>query len=790
MKTLQLRLTALAVGLALSASVWAQTGPVELNIAAQPLGSALSALTQQSGAQIVFVSDVTAGKTAPAVKGKMTVRVALDHLLQGSGLRLQASDERTFTVVPVNAATANENVLPTVNVTASPAGDLPPVYAGGQVARGGGLGMLGDANFMDTPFNQTSYTAQAIEEQQARSLSDLLVNDPSVRLSSARTNINEDFSIRGFTVASADVALNGMYGLMPYFRVPVEMAERVEVLKGPSGLLNGMPPSGNVGGAINVVPKRAGDEPLTRITTNYVSDSVVGAQADIGRRFGEHKEFGVRFNGAYRDGGTVIDKQDQTDQVYTLGLDYRGERLRASLDLIYQNQDIDPVVRQFGVDDGLTAIPKAPDPDRNYPGYGRSETTDKTVVARAEYDITDDLTVYGGVGKRRHLMDALAGNITLLNAAGDFTSTPAWQVFEVEDDSYEAGANLRFNTGSIKHKVALNYSRVEENQDIYFNFTGFGSARNSNLYAPVDSDTPSTAGIGYKTKPYNSSVLTSYALADTLSFIDDKVKLTLGARHQNVQQQAYVMNVGTPSGDRYDDSAVTPVVGLVVQPYENFSLYANYIEGLSPGQQAPVGTDNAGTIFSPYKTKQYEIGTKLDWGRFATTVSVFQIERPSASTFNNVFAVNGEQRNRGVEFNIFGEVVRDIRLVGGAAYTQGTLTRTADGVNEGNDAIAVPRVQANLGVDWDNVLAPGIGLNARVIYTSSQYVDDANNLELPSWTRFDVGARYQTKVSGKAVTLRANIENVFDKAYWGSSNSGYLYVGAPRTLLVSASVDF
>lgn len=788
MRTLQLRLITFAVGLALSTSLWAQTAPIELNIASQPLSQALSTLARQSGAQIVFVSDVTAGKTAPAVKGKMTVREALNHLLQGSGLRLQASDERTFAVLPVNAATASENVLPTVNVTAAPAGDLPPVYAGGQVARGGGLGMLGDANFMDTPFNQTSYTVQAIEEQQARSLSDLLVNDPSIRLSSARTNINEDFSIRGFTVASSDVALNGMYGLMPYFRVPVEMAERVEVLKGPSGLLNGMPPSGNVGGAINVVPKRAGDEPLTRLTTNYVSDSIGGVQADIGRRFGQNKEFGVRFNGAYRDGDTAIDKQDQTDQVYTLGLDYRGERLRASLDLIYQNQDIDRVVRQFEVDGGLTAMPKAPDPSLNYPGYGRSDATDKTIVARAEYDVTDNLTVYGAAGNRRHRMDALAGNPALLDTAGNFSSFPAWQIFEVEDDSYEAGANLRFNTGAVKHKLALNYSRVENKQDIFMAF--LWPQRNSNLYAPIYSDTPSTAGIDHKTTNYNETVLTSYALADTLSFMDDKVKLTLGARHQNVQQQAYVFGIGTPDGDRYDDSAVTPVVGLVVQPSEGLSLYANYIEGLSPGQIAPPTADNRGTIFSPYKTKQYEIGTKLDWGRFATTVSVFQIERPSASTFNNVFSVNGEQRNRGVEFNVFGEVVRDMRLVGGVAYTQGKLTRTADGVNEGNDAVAVPRLQANLGADWDNVFAPGIGLNARAVYTSSQYVDTANNLELPSWTRFDVGARYQTKLAGKAMTLRANIENVFDKAYWGSSNAGYLYVGAPRTLLLSASMDF
>src|SRR5690606_35485801 len=72
------------------------------------------------------------------------------------------------------------------------------------------------------------------------------------------TNINEDFTIRGLHITSQDVALNGLYGVLPYYRVPMEIAESVEILKGPSALLSGMAPGGNVAGAINIVPKRAG----------------------------------------------------------------------------------------------------------------------------------------------------------------------------------------------------------------------------------------------------------------------------------------------------------------------------------------------------------------------------------------------------------------------------------------------------------------------------------------------------------------------------------------------------
>jgi iron complex outermembrane receptor protein len=227
-----------------------------------------------------------------------------------------------------------------------------------------------------------------------------------------------------------------------------------------------------------------------------------------------------------------------------------------------------------------------------------------------------------------------------------------------------------------------------------------------------------------------------------------------------------------------------------VKPLERLSLYANYIEGLSQGPTAPIGTTNAGQIFPPFETKQYEAGAKADWGGYTTTLSVFQITRPSAFASGSVFGVNGEQRNRGVEFNVFGEVVRGVRLLGGAAYTQGELTKTANGAFDGDDAIAVPRVQVNLGGEWDTPFFPGFTLTARAIHTSRQFADQANVLELPEWTRFDLGARYRTKVQGRPVVFRASLENAFDKSYWGSSNAGFLYVGAPRTLLLSATMDF
>ena len=123
--------------------------------------------------------------------------------------------------------------------------------------------------------------------------------------------------------------------MAPYYRSSLSSFERIEVLKGPSALLNGMPPKGSVGGAVNLVPKRAGDEPLTRVTARYLSDSQLGGHVDVGRRFGEDKQFGVRINGAYREGDSAVNDQEKQAQLASVALDWKGERALLSTDLYH-----------------------------------------------------------------------------------------------------------------------------------------------------------------------------------------------------------------------------------------------------------------------------------------------------------------------------------------------------------------------------------------------------------------------------------------------------------------------
>jgi iron complex outermembrane receptor protein len=81
----------------------------------------------------------------------------------------------------------------------------------------------------------------------------------------------------------------------------------------------------------------------------------------------------------------------------------------------------------------------------------------------------------------------------------------------------------------------------------------------------------------------------------------------------------------------YDDGRTTPLYGVVIKPWDHVSFYYNYIEGLSKGDIAPSTASNAGEIFAPYVSRQHELGVKADYGTFTSTLSLFQITKPSGN---------------------------------------------------------------------------------------------------------------------------------------------------------------
>jgi iron complex outermembrane receptor protein len=718
-----------------------------------------------------------------------------------------AASAQTETVTPA-AATADtaSGTLATVTVESSAdasAGGLPKPFAGGQVSTGSRIGVLGNQSIMDTPFQSTSYTSQLIQDQQAQSVADVLQNDPSVRTARGFGNFQELYVIRGFPVYSDDIGDNGLSGLLPRQYIASELFERVEVFRGASAFLNGAAPGGSgLGGAINLVPKRASNDPLTQVSVGVQSGGEASASADISRRFGPDDSTGIRVNAVKREGNDGIDDEKRDLTAVGVGLDWRSRDVRVSADIGYQDFTLNSPRPNVTPATGLP-IPSAPDAQKNFAQpwtYGKE--TDTFGTLRAEYDINDHLTGWVAGGVREGKESNSVANPTITDALGNTVASRFDNVRKDSVSTGEVGLRGTFDTGAVKHTVTASAAAFQD--DLRNAYAMSGSTILSNIYVPVASAPPlanfftgGTLGDPMVTERVKTS---SFAVADTMSFMQDRLLLTIGARHQTIEDNSYDYDSGLETGS-YKQSKTTPVAGIVFKATPEVSLYGNYIEGLQKGDVAPAFTSNnlpvtnAGQVFAPFTAKQGEIGAKYQSGTFGATAAVFQVTQPQAFVVNQTFGTFGEQRNRGVELSLYGEPVRGLRLLGGVSFIDAEQVSTPGGLTDGKDAIGVPRQQLNIGVDWDVPGVQGLALNALYVYTGKQYADAANTQSLPSWNRVDVGVRYLMDIgNGRLLTLRARVNNLFNSSYWASAGgypgSNYLVLGAPRTFVLSGTINF
>ena len=793
-------LTALLTPQALLAADAPQTsGTRSYVIAPGPLSDALAQFAAMAGVQLSFDASRLTGRKSAGLQGGYSVPAGFAELLKGSGYALSTAGANGYTVVPeVQAGDAMELGATLIDGEQGAQGDT---YAGGQVARSARLGVLGNQAIKDVPFSVVSYTAKTIADQQARTIGDVLLNDASVRQSAGFGNFSQVFTIRGLPLQTDDIAFNGMYGVLPRQIITTEAVERVELFKGPNAFVNGVSPQGSgIGGSVNIVPKRAEDIATRSVTLDYTSDSQTGGHLDLGQRFGDDNRFGARINLAQHGGDTAIDDETKRSQLVAVALDYRGERLRLSTDFGYQKERINQgrsVVYPNG-----TAMPHAPSAKDNYAqDWTWSQLEDTYGMLNGEYDLNDNWTAYAGVGAKHTRENGVYSSLYVSNKSGAARTGFLYSPHDEDNKSAIAGLNGHFTTGPVSHQMNFGLSGIWGEQRSSYEAILVANRQPNNLYDPVQNSRPTTTYFGsdiHDPRIVGKNRVKSVAVSDTLGFVDDRVLLTVGVRRQTIEVDAW----NTASGARnanYDESITTPVYGLVIKPWEHVSFYANRIEGLAQGPTAPSSAvTNIGEVFPPRRSKQTEAGVKLDWDSYGATFGVYRIEQPnSATSFMpgqtlGTFSVDGEQINKGVELHLFGEPVEGLRLLAGATWMDTQLKKTSNGLTDGNRAAGVPRFQYNLGADWDIPGIEGAALSGRMLRTGGEYINADNTLSIPAWTRVDLGARYGFKADDKYITLRATVENVANKAYWASASTAnnYLTQGEPRTLKVSATVDF
>lgn len=767
----------------------------------QPLASALTQFGQQSGWQVSVNGMLLQGKTSPGVTGSMMPEQAVTRLFAGTGLTPVVSGS-TVTVSAAGASGASGvTELDPVRVQASTPlprqaeiGQPARPYAGGVVNRDNRLGMLGNRDYMDTPFNVTTYTSKAIQDQQARTLIEVVAIDPTIRSAYAQGSSDDRVLIRGFQVNPRDFAFNGLYGINAEPTVGMAGIDRLEIFHGPSAMLSGMAPrGGGIGGMINFVPKRAPDDGIIQATANYMSSANFGGQLDVGQRFFD-KRVGVRANVAFNGGPTPVYNNTDSLLQTTLGLDYRGEDTRLDADFGYLDRNI-YAGRGFLTLGGGAQFPAAPSgfvnfgqPWENYHGqntYG---------MLRFEHDFTPALTAYAKVGGRHTTAVNLLTFNTITSALGNLTSIPTYSNYYGDSVSADVGVRGRFVTGPFRHEAVLSGNFYGEQNGSRFT-VGFAPGFLSNLYAPIYTSQPTVPAAVSAPAAISSNIQqTSLGVIDAISVADDRIQVIGGVRFQRVATTNYNVNgITTAATPGNEATAVTPSVSVLVRPWSFLTLYTNYIQALEQGPVAPVGSINVGTAFPAFVSRQFEVGAKMDFGNIGGTLSAFSINRPigiiNPTTFR--YGIDGEQNNRGIELTVFGEPAPGLKPLAGLTFLEATQVNTAGGLNNGRTAPFVPNMLATVGLDWDTPFVRGLSVNGRVIYTGASYYDAANTQPLQAWTRVDLGAKYVFERSdGKPLALRAQVQNVGNASYLINAGAGLLSVGLPRTYMVSLTADF
>ncbi|CKJ63374.1 TonB-dependent receptor [Neisseria meningitidis] len=705
----------------------------------------------------------------------------------------------------------------------------------------------GKANAFTAPITVVNYDEQALNNTEARTLVDAVAKkDASVWQFGGESNTLTGLYFRGYQLDSRQFSVNGlagMYGTQGTASVQVGSAQ---LIKGASTAVNGMDPEGAVSGSVNIETKKAADEGNRKIGLGWFSNNRAQGTFDLGQRFGENKAFGVRANGKLRHGDTPRHGYSEDNKEFAVNADYRGETLRVAFDSIYAKrktnggrarmQDIQNAGgRLFGAPDGKTNL---------LPSWNWQNTAGQTNMLTFEWDAFDNAQITGGIGyNKARYYGTLISPTVCLNATStctDMQNTNASGKVTARNYDYNTGtarltdqyfrtlsmnlsARGEFETGPVTHNWSTAFDRVIRQRKT-INGSGNGNSKievkaNENIANQLASFKADYPNSWAKTANLDANIkVNSLALSDTLGFVDNKYRLTLGGRFQAVE---YTDKKKSQSGDAKRFSPML-MAAWVSQP--DLVVYGNYMEDL---ERADIKTDDSGetTMAKPRVSRQFEVGVRKNWGNFVTTLNAFQIKRPgywrgqtttNAKTKkktltygdNSDFArykaqggaagdEQGMERSRGIEFNTYANLLNNtLRPTLGLMYLQSTVKNypnAADNLVNGVQ-VANPRVIAKAGLEWDTPFAKGLTLNGNVSYFGKSYQDTKKQYAFPSYTLVDVGARYKTKLGKNTLTVSSSVENLFNKNYWqvqrGQFDRSFAVVGMPRTYWLKAELDF
>lgn len=679
------------------------------------------------------------------------------------------------------AAPATEQALPAVTVSAGAMAD-----AGQQLEKKVGSGALGNRAQIDTPYSTTIVSGEDLADRQVTKLGDVFAVDASV---SDNSNANNSWAsyltVRGLQLDWQNgYKINGMPYVGYGITLPYEQLEQVELLKGLSGFMYGF---ANPGGTVNYVTKRPTDTFTGSLELGYRSAHVWTEHLDLGGRAGPDQMFGYRLNVTHEEGKPSNAVGLKRDSV-SLGLDARLTRdLTWTFDGIYQDRRTFGQTPTFatysytgtslpGVVSGRGGLFAGPDQ--------HLFTNLQLYSTGLRYNINPDWTVSTSYSFSKVSRSRNETSFVLANVNGDYEDFRYDGTQGHQFSQWTTMVEGKFATGPLRHQLVAGTAwqeqidRYSTGSDVYF------SLGSGNLALPNTRTYYSQGGFSQ----YRASDISQMAL-----FVSDTIELTEkwsvlgGVRYTNYEQNGYARG-GATTSSYSKNGVVTPTVALMYKPLRSTTLYASYVESLEGGTTVDTIYANAGAQLKPIRSKQYELGAKTDQGSWTGTAALFRIERGAQyANSDNVFVQDGLSIYQGAELASAARVGQ-FELGGSAMYLDSWYARGAD--FNGNRVAGAPNFVLAARLAYYVPFVPGLRVGIDGKYTGTTKLRPAGDITLAGYTVFNLGASYVTRVAGKELTLRAAVNNLTNKRYWGFQYADYIQPADPRSVSVSARLAF
>ncbi|MBN4006070.1 TonB-dependent siderophore receptor [Nostoc sp. LPT] len=654
-----------------------------------------------------------------------------------------------------------------------------------------------DTLIRDIPASIQVIPQQVLKDQQITQVREAVSNVSGITPGSAgsQTTFGENFIFRGFADSFASGGSTFVNGFRRYnalsHSLDVANIEQLEVLKGPASVLYGQ---GEPGGILNIVTK----QPLS--TPYYAVEGTIGnfdfyrPTLDLSGPLNTDKTIRYRLNMAYENSGSFVDfvKTEQAFIAPVISFD-----LGKNTTLVLEGEYINTSKVEYL---GIPAVGSLlPNPLGRVP---RSRFIDDP-----DFKLERDFVALG-----YRLQHKFSDNWSIRNAftaeLEDYNETFDYSLGLRADDNRTVDRGARFDQAKsrsyfLQTDVIGKIQTGIVKQDLLF---GLELGRTNYIRQTFD-PTPTFPAIDLFNPNYDRpSIQFDTKTSDTefpqnligvyaqdLISIGDKLKILLGGRFDFVEA-SFEDTVPGISRDQ-EDTAFSPRIGIVYQPIQPVSLYASYSRSFQPSSASAINADN--TPFEPTKGESFEVGVKSEFfdARLSATLAAYQITKQNIvvddpDPANQGFSLQiGEQRSRGIELDVAGEILPGWKIIASYAYIDPEITEDTRPEYKGNEPSNVARNSASLWTTYEIQTGnyKGLGFGGGLFFVGDRQGDLENTFTLPSYVRTDAAIYYRR--DNWRVGL--NIKNLFDVYYFESADSiDSVYPAAPFTVLGTVSVQF